>query len=826
MTIANQLLKSAGKAATKNAKKSNIKSGEGSGLVRLYHGTDEVGAAGINEKGLIEGPVFLTPRKEIAEEYGEHVFSVEVPAKELGVDFDLPGARILDFDEAKRYAEKEWEDIYDAIDEGVSVATPKSIEGAKIAPAVIAATGGAAMLSGQQEAQAGQFTPEQQAAIQRAQARLGQSQAGMQAKFTPEQQAAIERAKARLTQQERPKLTARGQYGASVKRKQYDEQQALKQFEQIQAGQLSAADLPPEQVEAVRAARINAIPELSGISDKINFGQALAGMTAFDPEEFANIITSSDPDVGKVYTPDGQVILHNNRTGDTINTNKVGPSLMDAFQLGGSILAFAPSSKAATIPAMIASGMGTQALIESGQALAGGEFNPGEVALAGAAPVVMSKGMQAAKSGIRKLSSRPSAATQYLDDQIQGITKQDMALTPIEQQPRNTDFLQAVNQPVKETAKKAEIRQAMRQGDREAAPWMLNRRGQIVSDPVAKQAVSQGFDPAAVATIKFGSQADKSFMRQMLDIAERSLKNAKDRARNRPQQVIGNNVMKRFDTIKKANLQAGQDVGAAAKNELQGKTVDITDAFDSFNDDLANLGVSFGEGGDLIFKGSQIEGNKATTVIKRVFDRLKTEDDGLSLHKLKQYIDNQINWEKSPDKPLDKQAVNVLKGLREKINARLKEQSGAYADANQRYSTTVDALNEFYDVMGRRFDPASDRVNDAVGQELRKVLSNYGVRNDMILAIDKLDDVASQFGGQFDDDIMNQIVFYSDLEKVLGSFADNSLQGVSEKANLAVSAARGDLVGVTTDLLRSGVKKTLGRNEEKAIKSMRQLLSR
>lgn len=627
--------------------------------------------------------------------------------------------------------------------------------------------------------------------------------------------------------QERPQITGgRGIAGQREQQAKFDEQQALKQFEQIQAGQLSAANLPPEQVEAIRKARINALPELQGLGANIDFGSALAGMTAFDPAEMGSIISQSDPNIGVVTTPDGETIAVNNETGAAVNLNKAGPSMTDAIQFGASIAAFAPASKAATLPAMALAGMGTQAGIETLQETQGGEFNVGEVALAGAAPVVMAKAGEAVKSGIRKLSSRPSSATQYLDDQLQGVTKQDMALTPIEQQTRNTDFLQAVNQPVKETAKKAEIRQAMRQGDREAAPWMLNRRGQIVADPVAKQAVSQGFDPAAVSTIKFGSQADKSSMRKMLDMAERSLKNAKDRARNRPQQVIGNNVMKRFDTIKKANLKAGQDVGAAAKNELQGKTVDITDAFDSFNDDLSDLGVSFGEGGDLIFKGSQIEGNKATTVIKRVFDRLKTEDDGLSLHKLKQYIDNQINWEKSPDKPLDKQAVNVLKSLREKINTRLKEQSGSYSDANQRYSTTVDALNEFYDVMGRRFDPASDRVNDAVGQELRKVLSNYGVRNDMILAIDKLDDVASQLGGQFDDDIMNQVVFYSDLEKVLGSFADNSLQGVSEKANLAASAARGDLVGVSADLLRSGVKKALGRNEEKAIKSMRQLLNR
>jgi hypothetical protein len=629
------------------------------------------------------------------------------------------------------------------------------------------------------------------------------------------------------TQSDRPQITGgRGIAGQRTQQAQYDEQQALDQYKQIEAGQLSASDLPAEQVEAIRKARINAIPELSGLGANVDFGSALAGLTAFNPEEMGAIISKSDPNIGIVTTHDGETLAVNNKTGAAVNLNKAGPSITDALQMGAAAAAFTPAGRAASIPGMMAAGMGTQALIETGQEVAGGEFNVGDVALAGAAPVVASKAIQGVKSGIRSFKNRSPAAAQYLDDQLQGATQQadDMALTPIERQPRNDQFLQRVNQPVKESVKKAEIRQAMRDGTKEAAGYTLDRRGRVVSDPIANQAIKQGFDERTVATIKFGTSEDKQAMSKMLDMAEETLKSGTARVRNRPQKIIGDTVMKRYKTILGENKKASKEIGEAASNQLKGKQIDISQSIDSFSDDLYNLGVKEGHDG-LSFTGSQIEGNKATTAIRRVYDRLKTEDDGLSLHKLKQYIDNQISWDKSPDKPLDKQAVNALKKLRENINEKLRAESSDYLAANDRYRETIGALNDFAEAMGKRkFDPNSARVDDFVGQELRKVLSNYGVRNDMIIAIDKLDEVARKYGASFNDDPLHQVVFYSDLEKMLGSFADNSLQGVSEKAGMVVSAARGDIVGVGQEVLRSGVKKALGRNEEKAIQSVRRLL--
>lgn len=107
-----------------------IVSGRGDDLVTLYHGTDKAGYDAIRREGRVRGPVFLTPRRDVAEAYGgdeAHVIGVQVPASFLQVDFDLPGSQTLPFEGAVEYADKSWQTIHDALREGQSVATLKDI---------------------------------------------------------------------------------------------------------------------------------------------------------------------------------------------------------------------------------------------------------------------------------------------------------------------------------------------------------------------------------------------------------------------------------------------------------------------------------------------------------------------------------------------------------------------------------------------------------------------------------------------------------------------------------------------------------------------------
>ena len=91
-----------------------------SDVVTMYHGTDEAGARGIERTGQINGPAYLTPRKEMARDYNPHVFEVKVPRDRLRHDYSTHP----DDDE----------DIHEWIRRGKSVYTdgPVSIHGGKL----------------------------------------------------------------------------------------------------------------------------------------------------------------------------------------------------------------------------------------------------------------------------------------------------------------------------------------------------------------------------------------------------------------------------------------------------------------------------------------------------------------------------------------------------------------------------------------------------------------------------------------------------------------------------------------------------------------------
>ncbi|MFK7090464.1 hypothetical protein A203_18595 [Chromobacterium violaceum] len=98
--------------------------------MKLFHGTSQENHEQIIAEGRLLGPVFLTPSKQSAKEYAGRegaVIEVDVDEDTLGVDFDLPGARILSVEEANSYTGNEWT-IQEYIDNGNSVASLQDVK--------------------------------------------------------------------------------------------------------------------------------------------------------------------------------------------------------------------------------------------------------------------------------------------------------------------------------------------------------------------------------------------------------------------------------------------------------------------------------------------------------------------------------------------------------------------------------------------------------------------------------------------------------------------------------------------------------------------------
>lgn len=87
----------------------------------FFHGTSEDSVDLIKENGFSTELVFVTPRKDIAEEYGEEVISVSIDKDDLLVDLDMPGAVGISVDVANAYLNNDDWDISDYINQGYSL---------------------------------------------------------------------------------------------------------------------------------------------------------------------------------------------------------------------------------------------------------------------------------------------------------------------------------------------------------------------------------------------------------------------------------------------------------------------------------------------------------------------------------------------------------------------------------------------------------------------------------------------------------------------------------------------------------------------------------
>ena len=130
----------------------------------------------------------------------------------------------------------------------------------------------------------------------------------------------------------------------------------------------------------------------------------------------------------------------------------------------------------------------------------------------------------------------------------------------------------------------------------------------LVTSPVQKEAVRQGFDEGLVAMIREASPTDRRNMLESLGIMERATGNKKFSMLNRTTDVAGKSMLKRYKAIAEANTKAGRSIDRYARNNLKNQYVDFNSPVNNFEANLNDMGITLKDDLTLDFAGSTIEG--------------------------------------------------------------------------------------------------------------------------------------------------------------------------------------------------------------------------
>jgi len=304
---------------------------------------------------------------------------------------------------------------------------------------------------------------------------------------------------------------------------------------------------------------------------------------------------------------------------------------------------------------------------------------------------------------------------------------------------------------------------------------------------------------------------------------------------NRPADILGKSVDNRIKFLTTTKNDAGKEIDKIAQTQLKGQPINFDPAINSFVDDLGKIGVNVELDSNgiakAILKDSDIQGDKqAQRILNIVLERLSNvkTPDAYGVHTAKRFIDTQVSYgKKNLANPLSSQAERTLKNLRRNLNQTLGDANPNYREANTAYADTLDALDNMQNAAGTNIDFDSPNADKAFGQAMRKLLSNYGSRVNMIDSIDNVNQTATKYGMQINDDVVNQLIFVNELDRMFGAAADMTFKGQSSQAiRTGVDIARGNAAEKALGLLAEKVESLRGINKENAIKAMEELLKR
>ena len=392
------------------------------------------------------------------------------------------------------------------------------------------------------------------------------------------------------------------------------------------------------------------------------------------------------------------------------------------------------------------------------------------------------------------------------------------------------------------------------------AKLRLGEKGNIVRDELGALASKHGFDLGDIAAAKSGNLFTRKASQKMLRMQRAIMADKTNVDKFRPSDVVGDSVMGRVKYVRdEANKLSKQLDNMASKeltisgrnllgdgNRLKGMSIDPTRIEKSVVTGLEGLNVQgldeimSGARGvnlsDAVFKKGFFDGSDIMTdktsqrIIKDVFTLLKHNPDGpidaLRAHNVKKQIDSLIDFNKKSSQGLTESGRRFAKSIRHEMNESVRDVSPKYAEVNDKLSRSIGAINDLEDAVGRRVDLFDANAHQAVGTDMRKLLSNYGTRQVLNNSLNGIDDTAKALGGTFDTNFRALNRFSNVLDSRFGSVATNSFTG---SINSALDLNRLRSTSVKEAVIEKGlgaIADRFGPNDQKAFDVMQKLLVR
>lgn len=333
----------------------------------------------------------------------------------------------------------------------------------------------------------------------------------------------------------------------------------------------------------------------------------------------------------------------------------------------------------------------------------------------------------------------------------------------------------------------------------------------------AKTAVSNGVDEKAVDLVRSASPEGKSHMRDMVMRMRRFLRDP--RYSGRPADIAGEVVQERLGLISRTRQRLGRSLDIEV-NKIGPKPVDVTPAYNDFFAALRDEGVVL-DGFSPNFSGSSFEQIGATEkLLKDVLKRIESvEPNALQLHRLKRYLDKLVFTGKQAEGGVDGDAVRIVKALRHGVDQTLDNTFPSYKAINDELSTVIQTMNQVNDAMPRKVDLDAPGSAAALGQEARKLMSNYASRQLLANSFDQIDEVAAKYGANVNSSVRDLAVFAKHLDESFEPVAKTGFR--AEVTQGASAAARGE--GQNWFLGRMA-ERFFGPDKEEALSALEELL--